>query len=169
VTVLGFGPIKRTYYGTIEKRIKEFSKGNQKLKLTVTFDTIRPGSFYLNARRIDPINGLSNGTVIALGDIKTNKEFHNYSNQLSSFLSKDNKLKPVLQSYFRKKLPSVWCTMGYYNKPGTFKISQELEGLFKQYYKLAENCFRFSITEIFLVKSNHKNLKYSTVLHTFKV
>jgi hypothetical protein len=59
--------------------------------------------------------------------------------------------------------------MGYYNKPGTFKISQELEGLFKQYYKLAENCFRFSITEIFLVKSNHKNLKYSTVLHTFKV
>jgi len=129
VTVLGLGLIKRTYYGTIEKEIKEFSKRNQKLKLTVTFDTVRPGTFYLNDRRTDTITGLSNGTVVALGDIRTNKEFHPNSNQLSSFPSNDNKLKPVLQSYFRKKLPLVWCTMGYYNKPGTFRISEEIESL----------------------------------------
>jgi hypothetical protein len=124
---------------------------------------------YSNDGRVNPISGLSNGTVVALGDVKSNKEFYSYSNRLASFLLKDKKIKSVLGYNFRKKLPSVWCTLGYYNKLRKFRITQDLEMLFKKYNHLDEDSFRFSISEISLVISRYKNIRYYTVLQKFKV
>jgi hypothetical protein len=169
VTVLGFGPLDKTYYKTIQRRIQEFSKKKKSAGLTVNFNTIRPGTLYSNNKKPNPLSGPSNGTVIALGHFDSNKEFCNYSNRLALFLLKDKTIKSVLGSNFRKKLPSVWCTIGYYNKPRTFRISQDLEYIFKQYDNLGDNSFKFYISEISLVRSSFKNLRNPTILYKFKV
>jgi hypothetical protein len=157
VTVLGFGPLDKTYYETMQKRIQEFSKRKRSARLAVNFNTIRPGTLYSNNKKPKPLSGPSNGTVIALGHFDSNKEFCNYSNRLALFLLKDKTIKSVLGSNFRKKLPSVWCTLGYYHKPGTFRISHKLENIFKQYENLGDNSLKFSISEISLVGSMYKN------------
>jgi hypothetical protein len=43
---------------------------------------------YLENKTLRPLHGMSNGTVIAIGDVVKNEGF-NYSNQLSSFLLND--------------------------------------------------------------------------------
>jgi hypothetical protein len=86
VTVLGFGPLDKTYYETMQKRIQEFSKRKRSARLAVNFNTIRPGTSYSNNKEPKPLSGPSNGTVIALGDIDSNKEFFNYSNGMALFL-----------------------------------------------------------------------------------
>jgi len=96
---------------------------------------------------------MSNGTVIAIGDVVKNEDFCNYSNQLSSFLLKDKKIESILGANFRRKFPTVWCTLGYYNKQKGFRIGNDLEHIFRQYYNLNNNDFRFPISEISLVKS----------------
>ena len=169
VTVLGFGPLDKTYYKTIQKRIQEFSKKKRSARLAVNFNTIRPGTPYSNNKKLNPLTGPSNGTVIALGHFDSNKEFCNYSNELALFLLKDKTIKSVLGSNFRKKIPSVWCTLGYYNKLRTFAIGNKLENIFKHYDNLRGNSFKFSISEISLVKSKYKNLRNPTILYKFKV
>jgi hypothetical protein len=64
---------------------------------------------YSNDTKMNPVLGLSNGAVVALGDVNSNKEFCKYANELATFLLKDKKIKSVLGANFRKKLPSVWC------------------------------------------------------------
>lgn len=169
VTVLGFGPLDKTYYKTIQKRIQQFSKRKRNAGLAVNFNTIRPGTLYSNNKKPNPLSGSSNGIVIALGNFDSNKEFCNYSNELTSFLLGDETIKSVLGSNFRKKIPSVWCTLGFYHKPRTFTIDNKLESIFKQYDNLGKNSFKFSISEISLVRSRYKNLRYFTLLHKFKV
>lgn len=169
ITVLGFGPLEKTHYETIQKGIQEFSKRNRNQGLTVRFNTIRPGTMYSNDKKLNPISGFSNGTVVALGNFDSNMEFCKYSNGLASFLLKGKKIKSVLGANFRKKIPSVWCTLGYYHKPGSFRISHNLETIFKQYYKWEQEPAQFSISEISLVNSRFKNLRYATVLYKFNV
>lgn len=169
VTVLGFGPLEKTYYEIIQKRIREFSMRKRSARLAVNFNTIRPGTLYSNNKKINPLSGPSNGTVIALDNFDSNKEFCNYSNELALFLVRDKTIKSVLGSNFRKKIPSVWCTLGYYNKPRIFRIGRDLENIFKQYDNIRGNSFKFSISEISLVRSRYKNLRYFTLLHKFKV
>ncbi|HKQ22792.1 MAG TPA: hypothetical protein VJS91_12180, partial [Nitrososphaeraceae archaeon] len=135
----------------------------------VNFNTIRPGTLYSNNKKPKPFSGPSNGIVIALGDIDSNKEFFNYSNELALFLLRDKTIKSVLGSNFRKKLPSVWWTLGYYHKPGTSRINNKLENIFKQYDNMRGNSFKFSISEISLVSSRYKNLRRPTILYKFKV
>lgn len=45
---------------------------------------------------LGPIPGLSNGTVIAVGNVDKNMGFWNYSNQLSSFLVDDKNIRSVV-------------------------------------------------------------------------
>ena len=40
---------------------------------------------------------MSNGTVIAVGDVVQNEVFCNYSNQLTSFLLRDKKIKSIME------------------------------------------------------------------------
>jgi hypothetical protein len=52
---------------------------------------------YSENNTLRPIHGMSNGTVIAVGDVVQNEVFCNYSNQLTSFLLRDKKIKSIME------------------------------------------------------------------------
>jgi hypothetical protein len=59
--------------------------------------------------------------------------------------------------------------LGYYNKKNNFKITTELENIFKQYNSLKSNDFEMPISEIALVKSKYKNLRYPKLIQKFRL
>jgi hypothetical protein len=65
----------------------------------------------------------------------------------------DKNIRSVLGKNFRRKFPTVWIALGYYNKKDNFNVDTILYDIFKQYSKL-DNDFSFPISEISLVKSN---------------
>ena len=168
-TLFGFGPLKKNDYERIRKKIQQFSKKNRDSKIAISLDKVRPGTMYLENNTLCPLHGMSNGTVIAVGDVIKNEHFCNYSNQLSSFLLKDKNIESILGANFRRKFPTVWCTLGYYNKEKGFKIGNDLEYIFRQYDDLKGNDFRFPITEISLVKSKYKNLRYPKLIQKIRL
>jgi hypothetical protein len=168
-TVFGFGPLKKRDYEMIQKQIQEFSRKKRDRILTVNFDAVRPGTMYSENKTEQPVQGMSNGTVIAIGDVVRNEDFCNYSNQLGSYLLSDKKIKSILGANFRRKFPTVWCTLGYYNKQKNFRIGNDLENIFKKYVNLKGNAFEIPISEISLVKSKYKNLRYPKLIQKFKV
>jgi len=168
-TLFGFGPLKEKDYETIRKRIQQFTRKRRGSKLTVTFGEVRPGTMYSENETLKPLHGISNGTVIAVGDVVENEEFCNYSNQLCSFLLKDKNIQSVLGANFRRKFPTVWCTLGYYNKQKEFKIDNDLEYIFRQNDDLNSNDFRFPISQISLVKSKYKNLRYPKLIQKIRL
>jgi hypothetical protein len=168
-TLFGFGPINKKDYETIEKTIHAFTRKKRHGEIIISFNEIRPGTMYLKNKVGTPIHGMSNGTVIAAGDVPTNKDFYNYSNQLGSFLLKDKKIESILGSNFRRKFPMVWCTLGYYKKKNEFKIDKELEGIFKKYNNLQEGRFKVPLYEIALVESKYKNLRYPKLVQKYRV
>jgi hypothetical protein len=135
--------------------------------LIVKLDSVRPGTMYSEKETLTPIQGMSNGTVIAVGDVVRNKDFYNYSNQLTSFLLRDKNIKSILGANFRRKFPAVWCTLGYYNRQKNFTIGKDLEDIFKKYDNLKGNAIEIPISEISLVKSNYKNLRYPKLIQNF--
>jgi hypothetical protein len=168
-TVFGFGPLKKKDYEIVQKKIQEFSRIKRENMLTVNFVSVRPGTMYSENNTLRPIHGLSNGTVIAVGDVVQNEDFCNYSNQLTSFLLRDKDIRSILGANFRRKFPTVWCTLGYYNKQENFKIGNDLENIFKQYDNLKGNRLLFPVSDISLVKSKYKNLRYPKLIQKFKV
>jgi hypothetical protein len=168
-TLFGFGPLKKKDYERIRKKIQQFSRKKQDSKIAISFDKVRPMTMYLENNTLKPLHGMSNGTVIAVGDVVKNEDFCNYSNQLSSFLLKDKNIESVLGANFRRKFPTVWCTLGHYNKQKGFKIGNDLEDIFRQYEDLSYNDFRFPITEISLVKSKYKNLRYPKLIQKIRL
>ena len=137
--------------------------------LNIKFDAVRPGTMYFANNTLKPTYGVGNGTVIAIGDVAQNGSFCNYSNQLTSFLLKDKKVRSTLGNNFRRKFPTVWCTLGYYNKNNNFKVGVKLENIFKKYNNLNGNDFEIAITEIALVKSKFKNLRYPKLIQKFQL
>jgi hypothetical protein len=168
-TLFGFGPLEKKDYERIRKKIQQFSRIKRDSKMTITFDEIRPGTMYLENKTQKPLDGMSNGTVIAVGDVIKNELFCKYSNQLSSFLLRDKNIKSILGANFRRKFPTVWCTLGYYNKRKKFKIGTDLEYIFRQYEDLNRIDCRFPISEISLVKSKYKNLRYPKVIQKIRL
>lgn len=168
-TVFGFGPLKKKDYERIRKKIQQFSRKERDSKITINFDKVRPGTMYLENKTLRPLHGMSNGTVVAVGDVVKNEDFFSYSNQLSSYLLKDKNIESVLGANFRRKFPTVWCTLGYYNKQKGFKIGNDLEYIFRQYDHLNSNDFRFPISEISLVKSKYKNLRYPKLIQKIRL
>jgi hypothetical protein len=169
VTVFGFGPVAKKDYETIQKRILLFAKKERYKNMILRFDAVRPGTMYLSNKTLRPVKGISNGSVIAVGDVATNKDFYNYGNQLTRFLLTDEKVKSILGADFRRKFPTVWCTLGYYNKKDSFKIDNDLEHIFKHYNNLQGKEFTIPVTEISLVSSKYKNLRYPKLIQKFKV
>jgi hypothetical protein len=168
-TLFGFGPLKKNEYERIQKKIQQFSRKKRDGKISISFQVVRPGTIYFENNIIRPSHGMSNGIVIAIGDVAKNEDFCNYSNQLSSFLLKDKNIELILGTNFRRKFPTVKCTLGYYNKQKAFRIGNDLEHIFKQYYNLNSNDFRFPISEISLVKSKYKNLRYPKLIQKFEL
>jgi hypothetical protein len=168
-TLFGFGPLKKNDYERIRKKIQQFSGKKRDNRITISFNEVRPGTMYLESKIQKPLHGTSNGTVIALGDVVKNHDFCNYSNHLSCFLLKDKKIESILGANFRRKFPTVWCTLGYYKKKKEFKIGNDLENIFKQYYNLNSIDFRFPISEISLVRSKYKNLRYPKLIQKIRL
>jgi hypothetical protein len=166
-TLFGFGPMNNKDYETIRAQIQLFTK-TQKAALKLKFDSIRPGSMYHGNKTLKPIKGLSNGTGIAIGDESCNIEFFNYATSLTKYLMNDKNIQLILGKNFRRKFPTVWITLGYYNKKDKFRIDTALEDIFKQYRKLDKD-FSFSISEISLVKSKYKSLRYPKFIQKFQL
>ena len=159
--------MKEKDYQVITREIQVFTT-SQKVNLNINLDSVRPGTAYYGDKTLKPKEGLSNGTVIAIGDVSCNIEFTKYANSLTKHLLSNKNLKSILGKNFRRKLPNVWITLGYYNKKDEFKIDSALEDIFKQYKKLDKD-FRFAISEISLVKSKYKNLRYPKLIQKFQL
>jgi hypothetical protein len=168
-TLFGFGPLEKKDYERIRRNVQQFTRKQRIKLLNIKFGVIRLGTMYLENKTLIPVDGISNGTVIAVGDVTQNEEFYNYSNDLTSFLLRDKKVKSILGANFRRKFPTVWCTLGYYNKKNNFIIGTDLEDIFKQYNPLSGNAFNMAISEISLVRSKYKNLRYPKLIQKFKL
>ncbi len=155
-TLLGFPVVEPEYYDAITERINKFSLGEQP-EMTVKFDLVRLGTKYQNNNTLNPINGASNGTVIAFGDYPNNKQLATLGDKLSSFLVKDEYLNTALGKKFRRRFPTVWCTMGYYTTD--FKITNKLEILFSKYQKLDSHFFHNPCHQLELGTSHYKDLR----------
>ena len=170
VTLFGFGPLAKKDHEPIRKKIHQFVNQNRIKKLNIKFESVRPGTMYSRGNTLRPLQKISNGTVIASGQVNQNKDFFNYSNNLSLFLLNDKKTKSILGADFRRKFPSVWCTLGYYKRKTNFRIDNNLEKIFSEYDNLTANdFFNFSVSEISLVVSNYKNLRYPKLIQKFSL
>ena len=168
VTLFGFGPLAKKDHEPIRKKIQQFLNQNRIKKLDIKFESVRPGTMYSEGNTLRPLQKISNGTVIASGEVNQNKDFFNYSNSLGLFLLSDKKIKSILGADFRRKFPSVWCTLGYYKRKTNFKIDNSLEKIYNRYSDLtAYDFFNFSVFEISLVVSNYKNLRYPKLIQKF--
>ena len=168
VTLFGFGSLGKKYHEPIRKKIQQFVSQNRIKKLNIKFESVRPGTMYSEGKTLRPLQKISNGTVIAVGDSSQNEKFFKYCNQLNKFLLNDKNTMSILGNNFRRKFPTVWCTLGYYSKKQNFKIDATLENTFKQYNNLFID-LKFSVSEISLVKSKYKNLRYSKLIQKFKI
>jgi hypothetical protein len=166
-TLFGFGPVDKKNYQTIAREIKLFTK-TQKVKLNIKIDSIRPGCVYYGNKTLKPIKGLSNGTVIAIGEISHNIDFFKYTNGLTKHLINGKNVQSILGKNFRRKFPTVWITLGYYNRKEIFKIDTTMEDIFKQYMNLDKD-FSFLLNEISLVKSYYKNLRYPKLIQKYQL
>jgi len=168
VTLFGFGPLAKKDHEPIMKKIHQYVQQNRIKKLNIKFDSVRPGTEYSQVKTQRPLQKISNGTVIAYGLVNQNMDFFNYTNKLGQFLLNDKKIKSILGANFRKKFPSVWCTLGYYRRKKDFEIDNDLEQIFSQYSDLTNSdLFNFSFSEISLVVSNYKNLRYPKLIQKF--
>jgi len=166
-TLFGFGPVDKKNYQTIASGIQLFTK-SQNVNLKIKLDSIRPGSMYHGNKTLKPIKGQSNGTVIAIGELSHNIEFSKYTNRLTKYIIHDKKIKSILGKNFRRKFPAVWITLGYYNRKEMFKIDTTMEDIFNQYMNLDKD-FTFPISEISLVKSKYKNLRYPGLIQKYQL
>jgi len=170
VTLFGFVPLAKKDHEPIRKKIQQFLNQNRIKKLDIKFESVRPGTMYSEGNTLRPLQKISNGTVIASGEVNQNKDFFNYSNSLGLFLLSDKKIKSILGADFRRKFPSVWCTLGYYKRKTNFKIDNSLEKIYNRYSDLtAYDFFNFSVFEISLVVSNYKNLRYPKLIQKFSL
>jgi len=170
VTLFGFGPLAKKDHEPIRKKIQQFVNQKRIKKLDIKFESVRPGTMYSEGNTLRPLQKISNGTVIASGQVNQNKDFFNYSNNLGLFLLNDKKTKSILGANFRRKFPSVWCTLGYYKRKKKFKIDNNLGKIFSQYSDLTGNdFFNLSVSEISLVVSNYKNLRYPKLVQKFRL
>jgi len=170
VTLFGFGPLAKKDHEPIRKKIQQFVNQNRIKKLNIKFESVRPGTMYSEGKTLRPLQKISNGTVIASGQVNQNKDFFNYSNNLGLFLLNDKKIKSILGADFRRKFPSVWLTLGYYKRKTKFKIDNNFEKIFGQYSDLTANdLFNLSVSEISLVVSNYKNLRYPKLVQKFRL
>ena len=166
ITLLGFPVIDPLHYEKITEKINKFIELIQ-TNMEVNFNLIRLGTKYENRSTLKPVPGVSNGTIIALGCSISNKKFINYGNKLTSYLLNDKNLSNMLGKRFRRRFPTVWCTIGYYTTD--FVISEDLETLFSKYKKLNKSFFKISCSDVELGMSHYKDLRDWKSLEKFKL
>jgi hypothetical protein len=156
-TLLGFPVVRQVYYETIKEKINEHFEKSPVREMCVKFDLVRLGTKYANHNNLSPVPGISNGTIIAIGDFNTNERFITFGNNLCSYLLEDKNLRTVLGKEFRRRFPTVWCTMGHYTKD--LNVTQNLETLFRKHENLDSRFFNFPCYEVQLGCSQYKDLR----------
>ena len=156
-TLLGFPVIEQAYYGTIKEKINEFCEKTLANQMAVKFDLLRLGTKYEHLNSLKQIPNYSNGTVIAIGSCRSNKRFTTFGNNLCSYLLKDKNLWKVLGKKFRRRFPTVWCTLGHYTTD--FKVTIDLETLFSKFQNLHEPFFEIPCCDFELGTSHYKDLR----------
>lgn len=170
ITLFGFGPIAENDYEPVRKMIQLYVNENPIRKINIKFDLVRPGTMYSQVKIRRPLQKISNGIVIAYGLVNQNTSFFNYANNLNKFLLKDERTKSILGVNFRRKFPSVWCTLGYYRKNTSFKINNDLQAIFIQHGDLYNTKFgNLSFSNISLVVSYYKNLRHHKVIQKYRL
>lgn len=79
--------------------------------LEIKCDLIRPGSWYRNSEDIFLV---SNGTVVLMADLEhpDTQKFLRVASVLERYLKE--KLPNVFDQSFKRKYPTMWCTLGYF-------------------------------------------------------
>ena len=180
VSIAGSGNVRARATGTAggvdhgigrrrDQRRRQVHRVEERIAIRCYRSTTSLLSAYYGNRTLKPIKGLSNGTVIAIGDVSHNIEFCKYGNSLTKYLLNNRKIKSILGKNFRRKFPTVWITLGYYNKKDKFKIDTVLEDILKQYKKLDKDYFSFAISEICWLNPRSKNLRYPKLIQKFRL
>jgi len=165
-TLLGFPVIKRENYEKIREKIQEYCKEEGGERKNIKFDMVRLGTKYRDNNPLIPVNGISNGTVIAIANNQCN-DFISYGDKLVSFMLSDEKLKSILGRHFRRKFPTVWCTLGYYSEDSN--VSADIENIFNEYRNLENNDYEISFSELELGKSNYRDHRDWKLIQKFQL
>ena len=107
VTLFGLESIGKKDYQTIAREIQLFTKSDN-VALKIKLDSIRPGFMYCGNKTLKPLKGLSNETVIAIGDISHNIEFSKYTNSLTNILW----MTKIYYRYWAKTLEENFLLFG---------------------------------------------------------
>ena len=83
-TLFGFGPLKKNDYERIRRKIQQFTE-SEKQETKIYYFSIRPGTIYFENKTIKPSHGMSNGTVIAIGEVSKMRTFVIIQTVLFSF------------------------------------------------------------------------------------
>lgn len=165
-TLLGFPVIKREDYEKIRQKIQQYCEEEEGERKNIKYDMVRLGTKYQDNNPLIPINGISNGTVIAIGNNQS-KDFTCYGDKLASFMLNDEKLKPILGRIFRRKFPTVWCTLGYYSKDSN--VTADIENIFNEYRNLRNNDYEISFSELELGISNYRDHRDWKLIQKFEL
>lgn len=165
-TLLGFPVIKREYYEKVRQKIQQHCEEEEGERKNIKFDMVRLGTKYQDNNSLIPINGISNGTVIAIENNQS-KDFTWYGNKLASFMLNDEKLKSILGRAFRRRFPTVWCTLGYYNMDSN--VTVDIEHIFNEYRNLANDDYEISFCELELGISNYRDHRDWKLIQKFEL
>jgi hypothetical protein len=94
--------------------VKEFIDQQKPGALQIKFNLIRPGTWRIGENK-NLVNNCSDGTVIATGKMEEadNKRFCDLGESLAEYLK--TKLDYIFGPDFKRKYPSLWCTLGYFD------------------------------------------------------
>ena len=184
ITILGLFNGERKlnpYYEkvTIEK-IEQFFQYKEKYNIKeykIKFKHLRPGTYYkpkikCNSKcnkdvkeKSEPMYMLSNGTVIAMGDMDKDdvKKFRQDSFSLANYLEKE--LAQIFDDTLQPKYDTVWCTLGYFDSYD-FIIDDEFFNLFQKYKKID---MEFILQKIHICKYSSKSLNDAEIIRTINL
>jgi len=165
-TLLGFPVVEPESYDAITEKISQYCEEAHG-EMNVKFDLVRLGTKYENNNILKPVSGVSNGTIIAFGDYLRNGRFTTFGNRLTSFLLDNADLNTILGKKFRRRFPTVWCTMGHYATD--FKVTSELEMIFNELLNLDSEFFDIPCHELELGKSCYKDLRDWKPIEKFNI
>jgi hypothetical protein len=184
VTMLGLFDENRKvnpYYEklTIEK-IEQFFHDKEKNNLKeykIKFKHIRPGTYYKFNKKFnlknnrdtknepEPMYMLSNGTIIAMGDLSEVDalKFRHDSLDLADHLKTE--LDQIFDETLQPKFKTVWCTLGYFDCDD-FMIDDECFNCFQTFKNFNKEV---TLEKLHICRYNSKSLNDAEIIRTINL
>jgi hypothetical protein len=138
--------------------VKEFIDQQNPGALEIKFNIIRPGTWRVGENK-NQVNNCSDGTVIATGRMEEadNKRFCDLGESLAEYLK--TKLDYIFEPDFKRKYPSLWCTLGYFDC-ADFDVCDipELSNLFGDLKKMS---ITLNIDQLSMLEFYSRTLEWS--------